>query len=154
MDISLMIEDIKLNFRVGALLKYKDKVLIEKNETVTFSVIPGGRVKIFEDTKQALDRELKEELGIDISKEKSNLVSIVENFFIFNNIKYHEMYFIYEYNLSIDYNIKDGMSSLDSDDSKYYWKSKEELENIEMLPNELKDVILLKEFKKYVVRNC
>lgn len=153
MDISLMLDDVKLNFRVGAILEYKDKILTEKNDSVTYSVMPGGRVKTLEDTKEALEREIKEELGIDVRGVNSEFISIVENFFVFNSVKCHEIYFVYRYKLNTDYDIKDGMKSLDSASSKYYWKNKEELNKLEILPKIIKEVVFLKEFKRYVVRN-
>lgn|SRR5574344_1020980 len=153
MDISIKVDEIKFNFRVGAILSYQERILIEVGENVPFAVIPGGRVKTMEDTKEALDREIKEELGIDISNLKSTLISVVENFFELKDTKYHELYFIYKIELDKDYNIQDGMLNLDSYGSKYYWKTKEELNNTKMLPVELKEIAYANEFKKYIVRD-
>ena len=153
MDIAMVMEDVKYNFRVGAVLTYQNKILIEKSDASSFFVIPGGRVKLLEDTKSALIRELKEELGIDISKIDSQLISVIENFFVLRDVQFHELYFIYKYDLTEDFGIKDGMVNLDSSSSKYYWKSLDELDNIEILPIKLKEVAKLSSFKKYVVRN-
>lgn len=153
MDIAMVMEDVKYNFRVGAVLTYQNKILIEKSDASSFFVIPGGRVKLLEDTKSALIRELKEELGIDVFKIDSQLISVIENFFVLRDVQFHELYFIYKYDLTEDFGIKDGMVNLDSSSSKYYWKSLDELDNVEMLPIELKEVAKLSNFKKYVVRN-
>ncbi len=152
MDISLMIDEVKYNFRVGAVLQYKDKVLIEQGDIAPFCVIPGGRVKILEDTISALNREIKEELGIDISNLDGELISVIENFFTENGVKFHELYFIYKYNLIEDYGIKDGMLNLDSLRTKYYWKELNEFENLYILPTKLKEVVKLDSFKKYIVK--
>lgn len=153
MDISVMISEVKFNYRVGAILKHKDKILIETSDSVNYSVIPGGRVKLLEDTKYALNREIEEELGIDISKCESKLISVVENFFKVGEVQYHELYFIYKVELDDDVMIEDGMVNLDSYGSKYYWKSLEELKKVKMLPQELKEIATLDEFKKFVVRD-
>ena len=58
-DLSIMIDDAKLNVRVGAILRYKGKILVEKNTSVDFGVVPGGRVKTMESTRDALIREVK-----------------------------------------------------------------------------------------------
>ena len=48
-DLSLMIDDIRLNIRVGIIFRYNNKTLIEVLKTREGnSVIPGGRVKIDE----------------------------------------------------------------------------------------------------------
>ena len=67
-DLSIMVDDVKFNFRVSCIMKYKGKVLVEKNPEVSHSVFPGGRVMTMEDTKEALIREIKEEMHFDISK--------------------------------------------------------------------------------------
>ena len=51
-DLSVMIDDVKLNIRVGAIIKYQDKILVEKNKNVDFYVVPGGRVKTLENSKE------------------------------------------------------------------------------------------------------
>ena len=78
-DLSVMIEDVKLNVRVGAIIRYKGKILVEKNNNVDFGVIPGGRVKTLESSKDALIREVKEEIGIDLSNINTNCCWTVFN---------------------------------------------------------------------------
>ena len=57
------------------------------------------------------------------------------------------------YSLLASVMIEDGMVNLDSYGSKYYWKSLEELKKVKMLPQELKEIATLDEFKKFVVRD-
>ena len=122
-DLSTMIDDTKLNIRVGAIIQYQNKILIEKNKNVDFSVIPGGRIKTLENSKEALIREIKEELGID------------------------------KVDLKQDYGIKDGIINLDNQDSNYYLLSQEQFQQANILPNILKEIILTKEFKHYIVND-
>ena len=150
-DLSLMIDDVKLNVRVGAIIKYKGKVLVEKNRNVDFAVVPGGRIKTLEDSKVALLRELREELGIDFSNVDMELASLIENFFEFNNNNYHELYFLYKLELDDDYGIVDGVINLDDGESNYYFLDRDELEKTKMLPVVLKKIAFDDSFKHYVV---
>ena len=152
-DLSTIIDNTKLNIRVGAIIKYQNKILIEKNKNVDFAVIPGGRIKTLENSKEALLREIKEELGIDLSKEEFQMSSLIENFFEFDNQKYHELYFVYKVDLKQDYDIKDGIINLDNQDSNYYLLSQEQFQQTKILPNILKEIVLTKEFKHYIVND-
>lgn len=67
-DLSIMIGDVKLNIRVGVILEYNKKILIEKNKEFDYCVLPGGRIHTLESTEEALIREVKEELGIEIKE--------------------------------------------------------------------------------------
>lgn len=152
-DLSVMIDDVKLNVRVGAIIRYKEKILVEKNKNVDFAVIPGGRIKTLEDTKIALYREIKEELGIELNINNMNMISFIENFFEFDNKKYHELYYVYEIELDDGYDIYDGMSNMDNADSKYYLLTKDEFKKDKILPEILKEVIDSKDFKNYIVND-
>ena len=35
-DLSVMIEDVKLNVRVGAIIKHQNKILVERNKNVDY----------------------------------------------------------------------------------------------------------------------
>jgi len=66
---------------VAALIKENDKILIAKRATGDKNVLgkwefPGGKVKIGENEKQSIEREINEEFNIDIKAQK----------FIINNI--------------------------------------------------------------------
>lgn len=152
-DLSLMLGDVKLNIRVGAILEYNGKILVEKNKKVDFGVITGGRIRTLESGKEALIREIGEELNIDLSNENFELKALIENFFRFNNKTYHELYFVYKTELSNDYNIENGFENADNDDSRFYWYTKEEFKKQNILPAILKEIIENKEFKNYIVND-
>lgn len=152
-DLSVMINDVKLNIRVGAIIKYQNKLLVERNKNVDFSVIPGGRIQTLETSLEALIRELNEELGIDLSNEKFELASLIENYFNFDNKKYHELYFVYKVELKQEYNLDDGIKNLDNSDSSYYLLNEEELEKEKMLPDIIKQIDKEKEFKHYIIND-
>ena len=152
-DLSVMIENVKLNIRVGVILEYNNKILVEKNKKVDFGVITGGRIRTLESGPVALIREVKEELNIDISNEKYELISLIENFFEFDNKTYHELYFVYKINLKSNMGIEDGFENADNNDSRFYWYDYEEFKKQNILPAILKEIIENKEFKHYIIND-
>ena len=152
-DLSVMINNVKLNIRVGAIIKHQNKILVERNKNVDFSVVPGGRVQTLETSLEALLREINEELGIDLSKETFELASLIENYFTFDNKNYHELYFVYKVDLKEEYNLNNGIENLDNSDSSYYLLTPEEFEKEKILPEITKEIIKEKEFKHYLIND-
>jgi ADP-ribose pyrophosphatase YjhB (NUDIX family) len=99
-DLKVDIDGIRLNIRCGAIMRYGDSVVIEISKEGRNSVVPGGRIKINERAADGLAREIKEEMNLTIIKEKLRQLMVFENFFTSEGKSYHEMYFLYEYNLS------------------------------------------------------
>ena len=93
MDITIKIEDMTLNIRVAAILKTSKGYLFEKSKNGYLFPV-GGRVKLWESSEEAIKREIKEEIGMEISKMK--LVSLIENFFLVGEEKIQELCFVYE----------------------------------------------------------
>lgn len=81
------------NFRVAGIMINKGRVLIHRLAKDDFYAFPGGRVEMFETTEETLVREIQEELGIDVRIDR--LVWICENFFVYEEKKYHELCFYY-----------------------------------------------------------
>jgi len=152
-DLSVMIDDVKLNVRVGAIIRYNGKILVEKNNSVDFGVIPGGRVKALESSKAALIREVQEEIGVDLTNVEMNIVSSIENFFEFDGKKYHELYYVYNVDLKDTYELYDGMPNLDNGDSRYYLLSEDEFKQDKILPEVLKEIITNGDFENYIVND-
>ncbi|MHA2119463.1 MAG: NUDIX domain-containing protein [Candidatus Thorarchaeota archaeon] len=57
------------------------RILLSRVEEDDIWVLPGGSVKLYETTEEALEREILEEMGFKIEVER--LLWIVENFFDF-----------------------------------------------------------------------
>ena len=143
-DIAVMINNIKLNIRVGIIFKYQDKVLIEVPKYHFHnSVIPGGRIKIGEYSKEAIKREIKEEMNFDIKEEKLAFITTHEEMFNFDNIDYHEIFFIYKYNVDDnDYNeLLTIKNNRDNDNSYYKFVTEEDFIEYNLLPLEIRDII-------------
>ena len=141
-DLSIIIDGVKFNFRVGLLVKKKKQVLVECNPDYDFVVLPGGRVKTLESSEDALIREINEEMKIDLTNYNLEFIGIDENFFELDNIKYHELYFIYK--IEIDENndnFKDGMINYDSKVNYYKWINILDLKGVNLLPKSLINII-------------
>ena len=63
-DIKLSVDDVKFKYRVSGILIVDNKVLTVKIANNDFYCLPGGHVELFENTKDAILREYKEETGI------------------------------------------------------------------------------------------
>ena len=96
-----MNQDIKIetphqNFkmRVAAIIKKNNKILFTKMNNNDFYCLPGGYVSLGETTKEALERELQEEIGELVKVETYQ--GLIENFFQNNKHKnIHELSFYY-----------------------------------------------------------
>ena len=56
--------------RVSAIIIKDKKILLSKDDWADFFSTPGGMVEKGEDLEKALDRELKEELGVSLGESK------------------------------------------------------------------------------------
>lgn len=135
MDLSMMIEDVKFNYRAALMIKKGDSILVECNPDIDFVTIPGGRVKTLESSLDALQREIKEEMHVDILETEVKMKALIENFFEMNNKKYHEIYFLYKITID-DYDTRftDDMINFDSDASYYKWVKISDLAKENLLP--------------------
>ena len=79
-------------FRDGKRILVGDAFDPTKNEL--FYCPPGGGIEFGESSEEALRREILEELGTEI--ENPRLLGVLENIFIFNGEKGHEIVFIYD----------------------------------------------------------
>lgn len=143
-DIALKIDDIFLNIRVGIIFKYQNKVLIEiRKDRVGNSVIPGGRLKIDEYRFEALRREIKEEMGIILDDKRIIYKDTIEEFFNFDNKKYHELFFVYEYVMDDDFyqELLKVKENKDNNTTEYIFVSYDEFDEVNLLPMKIRDII-------------
>lgn len=64
-------------------------VLVHRATHETFWTFPGGRAEIGETSAETLRREMREELGVEVTV--GRLLWMVENFFFYEKRKYHEL---------------------------------------------------------------
>ena len=79
MDITIDIENYKLNVRAAGIIIHNNKVLLHRNINENHYALIGGRVEIGENSADTVKREIKEELGKDV--EITGYISTIENFF-------------------------------------------------------------------------
>ncbi len=129
MDINFKEEGYTFNFRVAALIRNGNKILVEQNKQVDYYGLPGGRCKLGEDSISAIIREMLEETGEEMEYVRS--VGILENFFIsrYTHSPYHEILMIHELKFkNKDTYKKDNIINLEEKkDGKFYWKEIDEL---------------------------
>jgi ADP-ribose pyrophosphatase YjhB (NUDIX family) len=84
----------QLNYRVGGVCVHDGHVLLQRLETEKIWALPGGRPKIFETARDALVREMREEIETPV--EVGRLLWVMENFFAHEGRHFHEiaLYFV------------------------------------------------------------
>lgn len=96
--------------------------------------MPGGRVHAGESTLDAIKRELVEELDLD--GVSPILLKVSEQFFMFDDKKYHELNFVYYVNLEDDNKLSksDNVKNLDNKNETMIWIDKNTLDKYKILP--------------------
>jgi ADP-ribose pyrophosphatase YjhB (NUDIX family) len=79
--------------RVAAIILRNSEILLSRREAGKYWALPGGAIEPHEQSGEALEREMQEEIGTKIGI--SRLVWIVENFFTDEQSKFHEVLFVY-----------------------------------------------------------
>lgn len=79
MDVTFKTNIGRFNYRVAGILVHQNRLLVMTDERSPYYYLPGGRVRMNEESTKAMEREMKEELEVDV--EVSRLLWIVENFF-------------------------------------------------------------------------
>ena len=99
---------------VLGIAKKNNKILVsegyDKIKNETFYRCIGGGIEFLENSKEALKREFKEELNIDISV--GEFVGISENIFTYNGKKAHELILFYNVEIN-DSNYKEKYHIID-----------------------------------------
>ena len=142
MDITIDVDDYKLNVRAAGVMTHNGKVLVHRNVNSDHYALIGGRVEIGENSEDTIKREIKEELGKDIKI--TEYISTIENFFEIKGSKYHEIMFVYgiefinEEDKKIDYVMKniEGKDYL-----QYEWIELDRIEEYKLLPKVLKEFL-------------
>ena len=106
MDIKFEKDDFKFNVRSSCIIKDKEHkhVLLTNMRAIKdheVFLLPGGRLEILESSYDAVFREIKEELGIEL---EYKLISIEEN--IVKNTKFHMLEFVFYAEIDSFDNIK------------------------------------------------
>lgn len=139
-DITFKIGDVRINCRAAAIIVNEGNILFQKREKDSVWALPGGKIAVLEKSEDAITRELTQEVGepVDVSQ----LYGVKENFFEFNNEKFHEYLFLYLVNLQEDSKFKERKFFKGIEEGKHLefaWFNTQELDQYNIVPAELKD---------------
>lgn len=141
MNIDFVNEKYRFNARSYAIIYNTDKtkvLLFKVGDDRDFYMLPGGRIEHFESSKDAIKREIKEELGWLL---EYDFCCIQENFLEAKGKKITQYNFCYKttYNGQIS---NEPIKCLDNEYQTFKWVSLKELDNYKILPKSNKDLIL------------
>lgn len=150
-DVKFKEKEYSFHYRVVGVIVRDNKYLIQNILGKDYYVLPGGHVRIGESSDDALIRELKEEVEIDIVREDFRLFCYHENIFERNGKIEHwiEQYYLVEIKEKLEKaswsfveNDIDGVKTLN-----YIFVNKEELEKIDLKPLSVKKLIMSEKFE-------
>ncbi|QQK06887.1 NUDIX hydrolase [Miniphocaeibacter halophilus] len=144
MDIEIKVKESRFNYRVGAIILNNNKILFMKDGKGDYYYLPGGRVKLHETSEEAIKREIKEELKIDVEIERP--LWLVENFFVedVKKEKHHELGIYFLINIKDNGITKKNKFIVYENNNKkleYTWLSFESLKNEYLYPEFIKERI-------------
>ena len=113
-DISVTIGAHGFNYRVAAIVRREETFLVCRSGRDDFCYLPGGRVQDGEAASDALAREVREELGLEVKVERA--VFFTENFFSLHGERFHELCLYYEVALPLG-----SFSQVLDDDDELLW---------------------------------
>ena len=154
MDITIDVDDYKLNVRAAGVMIHNGKILVHRNVNSDHYALIGGRVEIGESSANTIKREIKEELGKDI--EITGYISTIENFFEMKGSKYHEIMFVHkiEFTNEEDKKIEYIMKNQEGKDYlEYEWIELEKLDELPLLPEIIKEVLKENKFPVHKIND-
>ena len=139
MDLRFLVDGMKLNVRSGIIIIKDNKILLHKNDNKDNYCLPGGGVKFLESSEEAIIREIKEEINLDIKVEE--FVTTIESIFEKDGIKFHEIYFIYKGSFINDIDTNKIIKNIEGKPIKYGFVDLDKIDDYYILPVIIKDII-------------
>mgnify|MGYP002645904504 CR=1 FL=1 len=125
MDLTIDVEDYKLNVRATVIIEHNGKILVHRNVNSNHYALMGGRVKIGEDSETTVKREVMEELGKKI--EVIGYVATID-----------KAEFVDEKDKKIEYTLK----NIEGEDwLKYEWLDISKIDEYPLFPTSIKSVL-------------
>lgn len=125
---------VQIELIVRALIVKDKKILVCRTKGREYFFLPGGHVEFAENLKEALRRELFEELGVGVNR--SEFIGGVENLFSQEGIRKHEISFIFLTDISTaEVNSKENHV-------EFFWFGMDEFINSYFVPPAMKDAII------------
>lgn len=152
--IHLETESVVFNLRVVGVFVDGDCVLIHRSVNDDFWTPPGGRAELGESTREAVAREMREELQVEV--EVGKLLWVVEYFFPWQERIFHEVTFYYHTSFMPGANINPATPLFYGDEEGlqliFRWAHLDELEGLRLYPGFLKtDLRELPETTQHVI---
>jgi ADP-ribose pyrophosphatase YjhB (NUDIX family) len=136
--ISFVVGDARFVYRVAGVCIHDDHVLIHCfNGDESMWALPGGRVELLEASQGTLRREMREELGLEVTVER--LLWVVENFFRWEDGRHaHELGLYYLMALPSDCPLLDTSRTFERVDEglliHFRWLPLAELDSVPLQP--------------------
>ena len=131
------------NLRVVAVFTHGDYVLIHRAESDYSWSLPGGRGEFGESTREAVAREMREELKVEV--EVGRLLWVLEYFFEFQARAWHEVNFCYQTGFPPSANVTPATPTFYGDDMGlpliFRWVHLDELQGVRLYPSFLKTAL-------------
>ena len=142
MEIKFEAEGLKFNVRSSCIIKDKNhkQVLLSDMRGIKSHkayILPGGRLDIMENSKEAIIREIEEELGVTLD---GKLISVQE--IIQNSSSFHMMEFVYYAEIESF----DLIKTLDDGWDKFKIVNIDEIDNYDIRPKPLKELIKVENY--------
>lgn len=137
MDVKIKSSEGNFKMRVAGCLVINNKLLTVKICDNSFYCLPGGHVHLNESSKDAIEREFKEE--VNIASEDNKLIAVVEGFFSnTDKTKLHEVCYYYLINTNDNIEDKD-YTYIENDEGKlmnleFKWVELNKLKDIDFRP--------------------
>lgn len=154
MDITLDVEDYKLNIRAAGVIIHNGKILAHRNINSDHYALVGGRVQIGENSAKTVKREMQEELGKNI--EITGYIATIENFFEMKGSKYHEILFVHQAEFindedkEIEYTLKNKEGK---DYLQYEWLDLNKIEEYPLYPKAIQTILKEQKFPTHKIND-
>lgn len=152
MDITYKKDDYQFILRTSIVIfnKYMNKILLFHVNDRNFYMLVGGKINELETSIEAVKREIQEEINLDISN--IEFVCLSEEFVNAKGFNNHQINIIYKgiYNGEIKENRFIG---LEGDWCCYEWIDIDKLDNYQIYPNIVKDIVKNSDKKYHKIDN-
>jgi ADP-ribose pyrophosphatase YjhB (NUDIX family) len=143
-------DGMRFNYRVAAICRHDDHVLIQRAVTDELWAMPGGRCELGEPSDVTIRRELAEEIGVVATI--GRLLFVVESFFTLNGEDRHELCFYYDVSFPANHPLYDrthahrGIAAAETDEQEdvaliFRWFPVEELVDVPLYPTFLRTAL-------------
>ena len=152
MDITYQKDDYQFILRTSIIIfnKNMNKILLFKVNDNFFYMLIGGKIRELETTTDAVKREIKEEIGLNVNN--IEFVCLSEEFVNAKGFKNHQINVIYKGNYNEE--IKENKFIGQEGDWCYYeWVEIDKIDNYEIYPSIVKEIVKNPDKKYHKVDN-